>query len=168
MKFRHSAIMGGRPAKLPGEFKKEINRAGQKVFVEPELVMGTLEKGFEIYQAIEHCLARAIFMKFLVVEIHPFTDGNGRIARIMMNAELVKCGLCRIIIPTVYREDYLLALRALSGSQRATPFIRMMSKAQEFSAGIDFSTFNVALRFLQECNAFEEYRDVKLKLPIAE
>jgi hypothetical protein len=76
LKFRHSVIMGGRPYKLPGEFKKEINRARQKVFVEPELVMGTLEKGFEIYQAIEHCLARAIFMKFLVVEIHPFTDGN--------------------------------------------------------------------------------------------
>ena len=28
-------------------------------------------------------------MMFLVSEVHPFVDGNGRIARIMMNAELV-------------------------------------------------------------------------------
>ncbi len=159
LKSRHSVIMGGRPDNLPGEFKREINRAGQKVFVEPELVIGTLEKGFEIYQAVEHCLGRAIFMKFLVAEIHPFTDGNGRIARIMMNAELVQCGRCRIIIPTVYREDYLLALRALSRTQRAAPFIRMLTKAQEFSAGIDFSTFEIALGILRKGNAFEEYID---------
>jgi len=168
LKSRHSVLMGGRPETLAGEFRKEINRSRQTVFVEPELVMGTLEKGFEIYQAIAHCLARSIFMKFLIAEIHPFADGNGRIARIMMNAELVKCGLSKIIIPTVFREDYLLALRALSRSMRVTPFIRMMSKAQEFSAGIDFSTFDVALRFLEGCNAFEEYRDARLKFPRSE
>ncbi|GAI76162.1 unnamed protein product, partial [marine sediment metagenome] len=27
---------------------------------------------------------------FVISEIHPFLDGNGRIARVMMNAELVK------------------------------------------------------------------------------
>jgi len=28
-------------------------------------------------------------MMFLVSEVHPFLDGNGRIARVMMNAELI-------------------------------------------------------------------------------
>ena len=168
LKSRHSVMMRGRPDKLPGEFKKEINRAGQTVFVEPELVTGTLEKGFEIYQAIEHCLARSIFIKFVVSEIHPFADGNGRIARVMMNSELVRCGLCRILIPIVYREDYLLALRALSRSQIANPFIRMLSRAQEFSAGINFSGFDVALGILQKCNAFDDHREAKLKIPNAE
>jgi Fic family protein len=28
----------------------------------------------------------------LVAEVHPFVDGNGRTARIMMNAELVSVG----------------------------------------------------------------------------
>lgn len=55
-------------------------------------------------------IARAIYMMFLVTEVHPFDDGNGRIARIMMNAELVNGGSSKIIIPTVYREDYMLAL----------------------------------------------------------
>ena len=31
-----------------------------------------------------------IFMMFMISEIHPFLDGNGRLARVMMNAELVK------------------------------------------------------------------------------
>lgn len=40
-------------------------------------------------------------MKFLISEIHPFNDGNGRLARIMMNAELVAENEEKIIIPTV-------------------------------------------------------------------
>ncbi|WP_286145042.1 Fic family protein [Bacteroides caecimuris] len=48
--------------------------------------------------------ARAIFMMFMISEVHPFNDGNGRIARVMMNAELVRADQSRIIIPTVFRE----------------------------------------------------------------
>ena len=31
-------------------------------------------------------------MMFLVAEVHPFADGNGRVARVMMNAELIAGG----------------------------------------------------------------------------
>jgi len=111
--------------------------------------------------------ARDIIFENKIPDSRP-SDAHDIIARIMMNAELVKCGLSKIIVPTVYREDYLLALRSLSRSKRVTPFIRMMSKAQEFSAGIDFLTFDVALKFLEGCNAFEEHREAKLKFPRAE
>ena len=53
---------------------------------------------------------------FVIAEVHPFADGNGRTARIAMNAYLTQAGLSRILIPTVYREDYVLPLRALSRS----------------------------------------------------
>ena len=56
---------------------------------------------------------RAIFMMFLVAEVHPFSDGNGRLSRIMMNAELVSAGEQRIIVPTIYRANYLAALTRL-------------------------------------------------------
>ena len=36
--------------------------------------------------------ARAVFIMFLVSEVHPFVDGNGRIAPIMKRAELVAAG----------------------------------------------------------------------------
>ena len=52
------------------------------------LVRGTFEKGYEFYQAIEHPFAKALYMMFMISEVHPFNDGNGRISRIMMNSEL--------------------------------------------------------------------------------
>jgi len=73
------------------------------------LVRGTLKEGFERSTTIADPVARALYMMFLVSEVHPFNDGNGRIARVMMNAELVQAGYSKLIIPTVYREDYLLA-----------------------------------------------------------
>ena len=52
-------------------------------------------------------------MMFLVTEVHPFADGNGRVARIMMNAELAAAQQTRVLIPIVYRSNYLSSLRAL-------------------------------------------------------
>lgn len=86
--------------------------------MEPELVRGTQHQGFACYTALEHSLARAVMMMFIVIEVHPFDDGNGRLARIMANAELVRRGLSRLIITTSYRQDYLRALCRLS-RQRA-------------------------------------------------
>jgi Fic family protein len=40
-------------------------------------------------------------MMFLVSEAHPFVDGNGRLARIMMNAEFVVAGERRVVFLTV-------------------------------------------------------------------
>jgi Fic family protein len=51
---------------------------------------------------------------FLVMEVHPFLDGNDRIARVMMNAEPAAKDMSEIIVPTVYRIDYLGTLRKLT------------------------------------------------------
>ncbi|MDF9828657.1 Fic family protein [Ereboglobus sp. PH5-10] len=39
-------------------------------------------------------------MLFLMAEVHPFNDGNGRISRLGMDAELEAEGRMRLIIPT--------------------------------------------------------------------
>lgn len=83
-------------------------------------------------------IVRSVFIMFLVAEVHPFADGNGRIARVMMNAELVSESLPTIIIPTVFREDYLMALRALTRRERPGPLVDMIHRAQKFSA-LDFT-----------------------------
>lgn len=160
---RHATIMRGRPDKRPGAFKQRSNRAGNTVFVEPPFVRGTLQKAFEPYNALEHPLARAIFMMFLVSEIHPFEDGNGRLARVMMNAELVKGKLTKIIIPTVYREDYLLALRKLTRKGTPDAYIRMMDRAQAFSYYLNLEEFEALLQQLKRSNAFLEPIEGKLK-----
>jgi len=165
LRSRHATLLSARPEKHPGQFKEKPNRAGNTVFVEPELLRGTLAKGFEVYRALEDPFTRAIFMMFLIAETHPFEDGNGRIARIMMNAELVHGKRCRIIIPTVYREDYLLALRTLSREGRTDPYIRMIDRAQEFVSGIGFNDYEQALATLRQCNAFSEPSEAQLVMP---
>ncbi len=75
LRARHARIMEGRPDKNPGTFKTQENRAGNTIFVVPDMVLGTLEKGFEFVQALGDPFQRAIFMMFLVSEVHPFADG---------------------------------------------------------------------------------------------
>ncbi len=155
LRGRHRRIMAGRPETLPGEYKEEEeNRAGRTVFVAPDLVRGTLEEGFAFYRSLESSFERAVYMMFLVSEVHPFADGNGRIARVMMNAELVAGGEERIIIPTVFRGNYLAALRALSRTGRPEPLIRVLDYAQRWTRALDWRSLDVAERELERCNAF--------------
>ncbi len=165
LKSRHAAFMAARPDKNPGAFKTKSNRAGNTVFVEPDLVVGTLAKGFEFLQGLAEPLQRAIFMMFLVSEVHPFTDGNGRAARIMMNAELIAKDQERIIIPTAYRVDYLGGLKALSQTGNPTPTIRMLDHAQRYTHAIDWVNLKAAQAILTETGAFTEGEDARLKLP---
>ncbi len=161
---RHTTILSARPEKDPGEVKTDVNRAGETIFVAPDLVKGTLSQGFEFYKVLESPSARAAFMMFLVSEVHPFNDGNGRIARVMMNAELVAEGLRRIIVPTVFRDDYLGALRALSRNGDPAVYLRMLDRAQEFSASIDFSDFAAAQRALSAANVFKDPTEGTLEI----
>lgn len=167
---RHFTFMEQRPDKLPGRFKQKGNRAGSSVFVEPDLVLGTLEKGFGFYQGLEAPLHRAIYMMFLISEVHPFADGNGRAARIMMNAELVAGNEQKIIIPIVYRNNYLTALKALTHNGHTAPLMRTLDFAQQYTNSIDWSDFAGAWATLKETNAFidpveADNQGIRLVLP---
>lgn len=154
LKYRHSEILAARKDKHPGQFKTKLNVAGSTQFVHPDLVKGTLRKGFEIYRALETSFHKAVYMMFLVSEAHPFADGNGRIARIMMNAELVSAEDQKVIIPIVYRNNYLAALKTLTNDQHSTALIRTLDFGQKFTQSIDWSDYEQARQQLEECNAF--------------
>lgn len=158
---RHAAMMAQRPEAEPGRFKTQPNRAGETRFVHPDDVRGTLRKGWELYQGLAAGLPRAIFIAFLVSDVHPFVDGNGRISRIMMNAELVSVSQSTIIIPTVFRDDYLQTLRALSRRNRPGPFIQAMIRAQRFSC-LEFSPYPAILKELTRRNWFREPDEARI------
>jgi fido (protein-threonine AMPylation protein) len=172
LRRRHRSIMEGRPEKGPGEFKQRPHQAGSMIFVAPEDVPGTLTEGFRIYQRLAEPLHRAIFMMFLVSEVHPFADGNGRVARVMMNAELAAAQQVRVLIPIVYRSNYISALRALSANAWPEPIIKTLVFAQRYVAAIPWSDMKATRAALTRTNAFvrpEEGDDkgIRLRIPDA-
>jgi hypothetical protein len=153
---RHAHLMRARPDKRPGQWKEYANQAGLTSFVDPDLVRGTLHQGFALYQHLTEPLARAMFMMFLISEVHPFDDGNGRLARLMMNAELVSANQCRIIITTRARDGYLDALRRLSRQGDPDLYLRMLSGAQQFVANLQPTSYEAVKIQLEAQQAFTE------------
>ncbi len=157
LKSANAQVLQQRPDKKPGEWKDPVNQAGSTVFVLPDLVPGTLREGFARIQALVDPLARALMTMFVVTEVHPFIDGNGRTARLAMNCVLSDAALSRIIVPTIYREDYLLPLKALSNNADAKPFVATMARIQCWTAAFDYGVPRDQLRAqLARCHAFEE------------
>lgn len=164
LQIAHRRVMGGRPEIGPGRYKRAANRAGLTTFVRPDLVRGTLREGFTILKTLEPGLARAAFAMFLVTEVHPFADGNGRVARLLMNAELSSISLARIMIPLPYRGEYVSALKALSQNGYPRPLWRMLDRAQRWAGLIDWSDHDIASDQLNRSNALVSEGDEDIQL----
>ena len=76
----------------------------------------------ECYQAESSPVVRALLGHFVFVWIHPFPDGNGRVARFIMNATLVTAGYPWTIIRVENRETYMAALEDASSNANIRPF----------------------------------------------
>jgi hypothetical protein len=167
---RHRRVLAGRPEKRPGQWKRADNRAGSTVFVPWRLVEPTLVVGWDAGTQIIDPFSRAAYMVFIVSEVHPFEDGNGRIARLMMNAELVTAAQVRILIPTVFRNNYLQALRGASHNGQFQPLVSVLRFAQRYTARVDFSSRQAAERILERTNALRDPTEadavgVRLEMP---
>lgn len=82
----HADMLKMRPEANPGQLKLKPNCAGNTKFVEPMLVRGTMKEGSRLALYVPGGVARAIYYAFLISEVHPFDDGNGRLSRLVMNA----------------------------------------------------------------------------------
>lgn len=65
-----------------------------------------------------------------LVDIHPFVDGNGRTARLLMNLFLIHHGYGIVSIPPVLRQEYIDALRLSQRVDRSDtePFIKLIAQ----------------------------------------
>ena len=171
LRDRHQAIQAGRPDMGPGQLKTAPNSVGGYPFVEPELVEGTLRKGLGLLPRVPSGFRRALYVLFVVSEVHPFTDGNGRVSRVMMNAELSAVGQARIVIPSVYRNEYVMSLRRASthgGDVEA--LARVLAYAWRWTAAMPWSERAATEGQLHATNALVDAMDardlgVRLELP---
>jgi Fic family protein len=89
--------------------------------------MEALVRKYGDWQTGKHPVERAALLHIEFVKIHPFVDGNGRTARLLLNFELMKHGYPPIVIENEKRADYYAALDTAHTTGDCTPFLHIVS-----------------------------------------
>lgn len=127
----------GRPVQKPsrpGAFKQQPNSVilpdgSLKAYIDPLQVPGEIEKLCAWINADNvHAITKAALAHYNLVTIHPFDDGNGRGARILMNLILIKAGYPPAIIANADRAAYIEALRKGQASEGTDTFVTFVAK----------------------------------------
>jgi hypothetical protein len=82
---------------------------------------------FDLLEAESEPRVRAVLGHFFFVYIHPYMDGNGRLARFLMNLMLVPAGHVWTVIPVERRSEYMDALEQASSHGNIVPFARFLA-----------------------------------------
>lgn len=109
----------------------------------------------------QHPVLFAAFAHRRLVDIHPFADGNGRTARLLMNLILINKGYCIVSIPPILRMDYISALVAAQREKKPTdePFRKMIAEC-ELEAQKDYiRMFRISLE--EKPSVIEQLRAAK-------
>lgn len=91
-----------------------------------ELLAEAMGALFDLVEAEPEPGVRAVLAHWLVGYVHPFPDGNGRVARFAMNALLAGGGYPWTVIRVDDRDEYLGALEAASADSDVRPFARFV------------------------------------------
>jgi Fic family protein len=88
--------------------------------------MQALAADIPVLRDRHHPVEFAALLHLRLVTIHPFKDGNGRTARLLMNLALLQTGYPVTIIPPVVRPAYIEALKASNAGDKR-PFFSLIS-----------------------------------------
>ncbi len=81
---------------------------------------------FDSMRAEKEPIVQAVLGHWLFGYIHPYKDGNGRVARFLMNLMLVSGGYPWTIVRNIRRKQYLESLEAASTGRDIVPFARFI------------------------------------------
>jgi Fic family protein len=120
-----------------GQFRKSMVRVGARLFMDPGKVPLAVDHLCQEIQAGLASVANVLDVydlafeaHFKLVDIHPFADGNGRVARLLMNLILHRHGLPLGMLAKEDRPDYLKILSEANESGDASAFRRFMLERQ--------------------------------------
>ena len=103
-----------------------------------EVVADAMDTLFALLEEEPHPAVRAVAGHWLFGHIHPHRDGNGRIARFLMNAMLASGGYPWTVIRVEERARYLVALESASVATDFDPFAEFL--AQKVRARINLAS----------------------------
>lgn len=102
-------------------------------------------KEYENKKQTLHPIELAAWLHIEFVGIHPFIDGNGRTARLLMNLELIKAGYPPVVIDVEDRLEYYRALDTAHTTGDSSLFLKLMEKVVERSFESYFYLLGVEL-----------------------
>lgn len=128
----------GKPTKKMikvGEYKTTPNHVKTKTgeifyFASPEETPAKMNDLIQWYGEKKeklHPVILAAELHYRFISIHPFDDGNGRVARLLMNFALMKTGYPPVIIKTEDKENYFSVLRQADAGIME-PFIKYITE----------------------------------------
>ncbi|KAL3982897.1 Fic/DOC family protein [Acanthocheilonema viteae] len=126
----HSRVLGFVDPDAAGVFRKTQVFVGSFTPISANMIPKAMEemvKWLNKRNPLLDPIERAAIAHYKLVSIHPFIDGNGRTARLLMNLILMQSGFPPVIIPVEARSDYYDTLVAANhGNLR--PFIRFIAR----------------------------------------
>ncbi len=140
-----AATPDGRPVRRTisiGDYKTMPNNVetstGETIyFAPPEQVKPVMSDLIDWYRskerAGEHPIIIAATFHYRFVRIHPFDDGNGRMARLLLNMILIKHGYTVAMIRQENRGEYLNELEQADKTEDLTAFISYIATCCEYS-----------------------------------
>ena len=136
----HSLILKGIDDENAGHYRSvPVRISGSAVITPNPRKVPDLMEEFEIWLASGHLLHPVTFAAeahYRLVTIHPFVDGNGRTARLLMNLILMKEGYPPAIIRKKDRLSYISSLEKAQLGGNKEDYERIIAKAIERSLNI--------------------------------
>ena len=109
-------------------------------FTPPEQVKPAMSDLIDWYRKNEnegeHPIVIAATFHYRFVRIHPFDDGNGRMARLLMNMILIKHGYTVAVVPIGEREQYINTLEQADKSEDLAQFITYIAYCCEYTLNL--------------------------------
>ncbi len=131
--FAPAATAGLLPAEvLAGYRHEQVYIAGSRhVPARWEAVPEAMGALFDLLADEPEPAVRVVLGHFMFVYVHPYMDGNGRLARFLMNTMLAAGGYDWVVIPVEQRSRYLAALERASVHRDIGPFAGMLGEMAE-------------------------------------
>jgi Fic family protein len=117
-----------RPADLAGYRNHQVYIGNSKhVPVNVDAMRDAMPVYFELLSEETEASVRAVLGHFIFVYIHPYMDGNGRMARFLMNVMLASGGYPWTVIPVEQRATYMHSLDQASVEQDISSFTSFLA-----------------------------------------